>query len=49
MGVWKVRKELAKEELTAWCAAHGGVWPTGDRSWGQQSNLVPDLSTKECM
>lgn len=23
---------LAKEELTTRCAAHGGVWLTGDRS-----------------
>ena len=44
MGEWKVHEELAKEELTAWCAACGGVWLTGDRSQGQLSNLVPDLS-----
>lgn len=32
MGERKVHEELAKEELTARCAASGGVWLTGDWS-----------------
>lgn len=32
MGEWKAHEEAAKEELTAWCAAGGGVWLTGDGS-----------------
>lgn len=32
MGEWEVHEELAKEELTAWCAACRGGWLTGDQS-----------------
>lgn len=45
MGEGRLRKELAKEELTAPCARRGGVWLAEDGSRGQLSNLAPDLST----
>lgn len=32
MGEGRLRKELAKEELTAPCARRGGVWLTEDGS-----------------
>lgn len=45
MAEWEVHEELSEEELTAWRAAHGGVWLAGDPSQGQSSNLGPDPSS----
>lgn len=45
MAEWKVHEELTEEQLTAWRAAHGGVWLAGHPSQGQLSDLGPDPSS----
>lgn len=46
MAEWKVHQELTEEQLTAWRAAHGGVWLAGHPSQGQLRDLGADPSSR---